>query len=175
MPYSTYSFLIVYTFIYMCIHGLGHLSPCPAPYLPSLTGRTCSAFLFSNFVEEKTRDNKKDIVFLLVWDKDSYTKRFLALLPCTCILQLALVHLYQTSSLLPRPLPKVASASLRIHYLLLYSGHINYFQVFGFLPFSYSSCMCSPLSVWPMSNNISAFVLICIWGRTYDFWSSEPG
>jgi hypothetical protein len=22
---------------------------------------------------------------LLIWDKDSYTKRFLALLPCTCI------------------------------------------------------------------------------------------
>jgi hypothetical protein len=24
---------------------------------------------------------------LLAWDKDNYTKRFLALLPCTCILQ----------------------------------------------------------------------------------------
>jgi hypothetical protein len=37
------------------------------------------------------KDNKKNMVFLLVWDKDSYTKRFLALLPCTCVLQPTLV------------------------------------------------------------------------------------
>jgi hypothetical protein len=37
---------------------------------------------------------------LLVWDKDSYTERFLALLPCTCVLQPEFVCLYQTSSLL---------------------------------------------------------------------------
>jgi hypothetical protein len=30
---------------------------------------------------------------------------------------------------------------------------------FGFPTFPYSSCMCSPLSVLPMSNNITAFVL----------------
>jgi hypothetical protein len=44
---------------------------------------------------------------LLAWDKDSYTERFLALLPCTCILQPKLIHLYQTSSLLPGHLPIV--------------------------------------------------------------------
>jgi hypothetical protein len=32
---------------------------------------------------ENIRDNQKNIAFLLVWDKDSYTERFLALLPCT--------------------------------------------------------------------------------------------
>jgi hypothetical protein len=37
----------------------------------------------------------------LIVDKDSYIERFLALLPCTCVLQLEWVHLYQTSSLLP--------------------------------------------------------------------------
>jgi hypothetical protein len=68
-----------------------------------------------------------------------------------------LVHLYQTSSLLPGPLPIVVSASLRLLYSLLYSEHIKYFQVLGFLPFP--SCAQSPLSVWPMSNNITAFVL----------------
>jgi hypothetical protein len=53
-----------------------------------LPGRSCSA-LFSNFVEEKNiRDNKKDRAFLLAWDRDSYTERFLALLPCTCVLNL---------------------------------------------------------------------------------------
>jgi hypothetical protein len=123
-----------------------------------LPGRTCSA-LFSNFVEEKIWDNKKDIVFLLVWDKDSYTERFLALPPCTCILQSTLTHLYQTSSLLLGHIPIVASVTLRLLYSLLCSGHINLIQVLGFLPFPYSSCMHFPLSVWPMSNNITAFVL----------------
>jgi hypothetical protein len=56
------------------------------------------------------RDNKKDVAFLLVWDKDSYTERFLGLLSCTCVLQPTLVHLYQTFSLLLGPLPIVASA-----------------------------------------------------------------
>jgi hypothetical protein len=58
-----------------------------------------------------------------------------------------LVHLYQTSSLLPGPLPIVASASLRLLYSLLYSEHINHIQVFCFLPFPYSSCAQSPLIV----------------------------
>jgi hypothetical protein len=55
----------------------------------------------------KLRDNKKDIMFLLMWDKDRYTERFLL-----CVLQPTLVHLYQTSVLLPGPLPIVTSASL---------------------------------------------------------------
>jgi hypothetical protein len=81
------------------------------------------------------------------------------LFPCTCVLQPELIHLYQTSSLLPGHIPIVASLSLRLLYSLLYSGNIKHFQVLGFLPFPYSSCMDSPLSVWPMSNNITAFVL----------------
>jgi hypothetical protein len=85
---------------------------------------------------ENIRYNKKDIVLLLVWDKDSYTEKSLALLSCTDVLQPTLVHLYQTSSLLLSPLPIVASASLRLLYLLLYSEHINHIQVLGFLPFS---------------------------------------
>jgi hypothetical protein len=70
-----------------------------------------------------------------------------------------LVHLCQNFSLLPDPLPTVASASLRLLYSLLYSEHINHIQDFGFLPFPYSSCVCSLLTVWPMSNSITAFVL----------------
>jgi hypothetical protein len=96
---------------------------------------------------ESIRDYKKDITFLLLWHKDSYTERFLALFPCICVLQPTLVHLYQTSSLLPSHLPIMSTASLRLLYSLLWSGHINYFQVLGFLPFPYSSCMHSPLSV----------------------------
>jgi hypothetical protein len=67
--------------------------------------------------------------------------------------------LCQTSSLLPGHLPIVASANLKLLYLLLYSGHINHIQVLGFLPFPYVSHACYPLSVRPMSNNITAFVL----------------
>jgi hypothetical protein len=97
--------------------------------------------------------------FLLDWDKDSCTERFLVLLPCTCVLQPTLVHVYQISLLLPSPLPIVASARLRLLYSLLYSEHINHIQALGFLSFPYSSLAWPPLSVWPMSNNITAFVL----------------
>jgi hypothetical protein len=99
------------------------------------------------------------MVFLLVWNKDSYTGRFLVLLPCTCVLQPTLVLLYQTSLLLPDSFPIVATASLRLLYLLLNREHINHIQVLGFLSFPYLSCVQAPLSVWPMSNNITAFVL----------------
>jgi hypothetical protein len=93
---------------------------------------------------------------LLVWDKDSHIGRFLMFFPCTCVLQHKLVHPYQTSSLLPSPLPIVAWAILRLLYSFLYINHI---QVFGFLSLSCPSCAQSPLSVWLMSNNITAFVL----------------
>jgi hypothetical protein len=82
--------------------------------------------LFSDFVEEKTWEIiKKNMAFLLVWDKDSYIGRFFVLFPCTCVLQTKLVHLYQISSLLPSPLPIVDSASLKLLYSFLYSDHIN--------------------------------------------------
>jgi hypothetical protein len=165
-------FLIVYSFIHMYIHCLGHLSP----FLTSRQNLFCPLLQFC--WRENIRDNKNDIAFLLVWDKDSYTERFLALLPCTSVLQPELVHHYKTSSLLPCHLPVVTSASLRLLYSLLYSEHINHFQVLGFLPFHYSSCTRSPLSVWPMSNNITAFVLglkSTYKGEHNDFWSSEPG
>jgi hypothetical protein len=74
------------------------------------------------------------MVYLLIWDKDIYTGWFFVLFPCICVLEPTLVHLYQTSSLLPSPLPIVASASLRLLYFL-HSKHINHIQVFGFFPF----------------------------------------
>jgi hypothetical protein len=101
--------------------------------------------LFSDFVED-IGHNKKGIIFLLVRDKDSYTERFLALLPCTYVLKPTLVHLCQTSSLLPGPLPIVVSASLRLLYSLLSGEHINLIQVLGFLPFPYSFHAHSPFT-----------------------------
>jgi hypothetical protein len=149
----------------------------PPPSQPPTSRKNLFHSLLQFCWRENTRDNKKVIVFLLVWDKDSYTERFLVLFPCTCVLKSTLVHFYQTSSLLLGHFPIVASDNLRLLYLLLNREHINHFQVLGFLPFPYFSHACSPLSVWPMSNNISAFVLglVCIWGRTYDFRFSEPG
>jgi hypothetical protein len=96
---------------------------------------------------------------LLAWDKDNYTERFLAFLLGTCVLQTKLVHLHQTSLLFPCHISIVASDSLRLLYLFLYSEYIKHFQVLGFLPFTYSSCMHFPLIVWPIFNNITAFVL----------------
>jgi hypothetical protein len=130
---------IIFTFTYMCIHYLGQ------PLPPSRQNLFHPLLWFC--WRENIRDNKKDIAFLLVWAKDSYSERFLALLPCTSVLQPTSVHLYQTSSLLPTPLPIVASASLILLYLLLNREHINHTQVLGFLPFPYSSRVHSPLSV----------------------------
>jgi hypothetical protein len=75
------------------------------------------------------------MAFLLVRDKDSYTGGFLVLFTCIYVLQLKLVHLYQTSSLPLSPLLIVALASLRLLYSLLYSEHINHIQVLCFLSF----------------------------------------
>jgi hypothetical protein len=147
-----YILLIVYTFTHICIHCFSLASP-------HAVRKNLFCPLFQFCWRENVRDNKRDIAFLLAWDKDSYTERFLALLPCTCVLQLKLVHHYQTSSLLPSHFFTVASAILRLLHSLLYSEHIKHFQILGFCPFPYSSCMCSPLSVWPMSNNITAFIL----------------
>jgi hypothetical protein len=151
----------------MCIHCLRQLSPPPAlPYSPPKplpdphfwAEPVLPCFLRLGW-RENIGNNKKDIAFLLVWDKDSYTERFLVLLPCTCVLQPTLVHLCQTSSLHPGPLLKVASASFRLLYSLLYSEHINHIQALDFLPFLYSSCGHSSLNMWPMYNNITALIL----------------
>jgi hypothetical protein len=108
-------FFTVYSFICMCIHSLGHLSsllpPPPAP-LASRKNLFCPLLQFC--WQENITDNKKNVAFLLAWDKDSYTDRFLALLPCTSVLQPELAHLYLTSSLLPSHLPILIFASLRL-------------------------------------------------------------
>jgi hypothetical protein len=137
---------------------VGTTSLSPSLLLLPAFGQNLFCPLFLQFCwRENIRDNKKNIAFLLVWGKDSYTERFLVLLPRICVLQPILVQLFQPS--LPSPLPIVASVSLKLFYLLLYSDHSNHIQVLGFLSFPYSSRAPSLLSVWPMSNNITAFVL----------------
>jgi hypothetical protein len=98
-------YFIVFTFTHMCIHCLGHLPSPPPPPPPTSRHNLFCPLLLRYCWRENISNNMKDIAFLLVWDKNSYTERFLALLPCTCVLQPTLIHLYQTSLLLPSPLP----------------------------------------------------------------------
>jgi hypothetical protein len=96
----------------MCIHYLHHVSP------PTLSPTTSPLPLVQTpdppfrqnlfrppvlqFCRRKNiKDNKRNMVFLLVGDKDSYKGRFLVLFPCICVLQPQLVHFNQSSSLLP--------------------------------------------------------------------------
>jgi hypothetical protein len=139
----------------MCIHYLGHHLPSPHP-ATSRQNLFCPPVLW--FCRGKNiKDNKKNTAFLLVWDKDSYAGKFLVLLPCTCVLQPTLVHLYQSSSLLPSPFPIAASASWTLLYLLLYSKHIKHIKFLVFFPFPIPPLHSLSL-VWPMSNNITEFV-----------------
>jgi hypothetical protein len=79
---------------------------------------------------------------LLVWDKDSSTKIPSIASMHMCITT-TLVHLYQTSSLLPGHVLIVASASFRLLYLLTYSVHISHIQVS--FPFSVPPVYILPL------------------------------
>jgi hypothetical protein len=154
-------FIIIFSFLHLltCVYIFCAASLPTPHFYPSAFRLNLFHPLLWFCWRENIRDNKKDILFLLVWDKNSYTERFLTLLACTCELWPALVHFYQTSPLLLGLLPIGASVNLRLLYSLLNREHINHIQVSGFLSFPYFSCVCSPLSVWPMSNNITAFVL----------------
>jgi hypothetical protein len=139
MVFLSFIYLCFYSFILICIHCLNHFSPLVLPPPSPPTPLTSRQNLFCSLLQlcwrEDISNNKKDIEFLLVWDKDSYKERFLTLLPSKSVLQPKLIHLYLTSSLLPGHLPIVTSDILRLLYWLLNSGHIKHFQVLGFLLF----------------------------------------
>jgi hypothetical protein len=157
--FNFFSFLLVFLYFYINLHVYTLFVPAPSPTLPGSLQILVHPLVLRFCWRENIGDNEKDISFLLVWDKGNSTERFLVLLPCTCVSQSMLVRLYQISSLLPGPLPIVISANLRLLYSLLNREHINHIKVLGILSYPYFSCMHSPLSVWPMSNNITAFVL----------------
>jgi nicotinamide riboside transporter PnuC len=102
---SIYIFLFLQFKIYSHVFTLFGPYPHPPASSQSLF---CSLVLWFCWIEN-IGDNKKDVAFLLVRDKDSCTEWFLPLLPCTCVLQPTLVPLYQTSSQLASPLLIVAS------------------------------------------------------------------
>jgi hypothetical protein len=62
---------IIFAFTYMCPHFLHHIHP-PTSFphhphshwcQPSALGRSCSVYLFSDFVEEKIKDKKENMTF----------------------------------------------------------------------------------------------------------------
>jgi hypothetical protein len=127
---------------------------------------------------EDISNNKEDKAFLLLWGKDSYTERFLALLPCTRVnytqMDSSLPDLF-TSSQSPSHIDlchfkvTVLSPPQWVHQTL---------SSFGFPICHHTSHVCSPLSMWPKSNNITAFVLVLKFAYEGDhtiFGFSEPG
>jgi hypothetical protein len=145
------SCFLLFIHLFICAYIVWAISPlCPLPLPFHLASKQNLEFCW----REDVTNNKKDTAFLLVSDKDSYTDRFLALLPCTCVLQPKLVHLYQTSSLLPGHLRIVTSCQFKITLFTPLQWAHQTLSCFEFPTIPYSSCMCSPLSVWPMSNYI---------------------
>jgi hypothetical protein len=97
--------------------------------------------------------------------------------PCICVLLLQWILLFQSSSLLPSPLPMVALAILNFR---IHSCTVSTSTSFKFLvSFPYPiPPMCSLSLVWPVSHNITAFVLglhSIYEGEHAAFWPSEPG
>jgi hypothetical protein len=105
-------YFLLFIHLFICAYIVWAISP-PCPLSPSFspTLLTSRQNLFCLLLQccwrENIRDNKKVIALLLAWIKDNYIERFLELLPCTCVLQPELVHLYQTSTLFPSHLPIV--------------------------------------------------------------------
>jgi hypothetical protein len=91
-------FISFFLHLFTCVCIVWVTSPLH-PHLPSWQNMFYPLVLWFCW-NEYIRHNKKDIAFLLLFNKDSYTETFLALLPCTCILQPTLVHLCQNSLLL---------------------------------------------------------------------------
>jgi hypothetical protein len=109
-------------FIYSYVHTLfgPFLPPAPHPIpIPSTPSHfqaepvlPFSPMLLKNSMS----NNKKGKTFFASWDKNSYTERFVELLPCTSVLQPKLIHLDLTSSPLPSHLPILTFVVLRLLY-----------------------------------------------------------
>jgi hypothetical protein len=89
---SFFFFFILFYYFYICLHVYTFFGP-ESPPTPASGQNLFHPLVLWFCWRENIGDSKKDLAFLLVWDKDRYTERFLALLPCICVLQPTLVHL----------------------------------------------------------------------------------
>jgi hypothetical protein len=108
-------FIYLFLFIYSHVHTLfgSFLSPAPNPLPLRPTPLASRQNLFCHLLQFCWREDMSNNKTIFVsWDKDGYTKRFLALLPCTCVLQPKLVHLLTDLG----HLPIVTSVILRLLY-----------------------------------------------------------
>jgi hypothetical protein len=122
----------------------------------------------------KRRQIKEKTAFLLVWDKKQLYREISRAVSTHMFINTHIGSFLWDLFLLPGLLPIVASDSLRLFCLILYSKHINHIQGLGFLSFPFSSSVHFPLSMWPMSNNVCFRSNVCKWRRSCDFWPSEP-
>jgi hypothetical protein len=109
---------IFFSFLYSYVHTLiGPFLPSATHLLASTLKPSCfqaEAVLSSSPILLKRRHKQEERqTSFASWDKDSYTERFLALLPYTNVLQRKLIHLYLTFSLVPDHLPILTSVTLR--------------------------------------------------------------
>jgi hypothetical protein len=84
--------------LFMCAYIVWVISPpCPPPLCSPPNPLHFQAEtvlpLSLTLLKRKHSNNKKDKDFFASWDKDSNTERFLAMLPCTNVLQPKLIHL----------------------------------------------------------------------------------
>jgi hypothetical protein len=108
---------VIFAFTYMCIHYLHPIHP-PTPFLvtflPPINANIPSPYTPQNIVSspviqfgkrKNTKNKIRNMMFLLIWNKDSYTGVFLVLFPCIYILQPQLIHLFSPfhSSLVRSP------------------------------------------------------------------------
>jgi hypothetical protein len=131
---ACFFFFGLLTHLFICAYIVWAIFP-PCP-LPSPSSPHCQAepVLPSYSILLKRRHNQQERHSVFAsWDKGSYIERFLALLPCTSVLQPELIlHDLFTTSQSPS---HSDLCRFKVTISLLYSGDIKHFQVLGFLPF----------------------------------------
>jgi hypothetical protein len=105
--FSIYIHVYILIALYSSYYPFPHQLPPPTWATPP--HRTSSALL-QLCRRKNIKDKKRNTMFVLVFDKESYTGSFFVSFPCIHVRQLQLIHLFQSSLLLPSPLPMVAPA-----------------------------------------------------------------
>jgi hypothetical protein len=150
--------IYLFLHLFICVYIVRTTSPSsPLPPQPLFTYRNLFCVLALQFCWRENIIRKT--AFLLVWDKDKLYRE----IPIIASIKMCIATHIGWS------LPDLFTTSWFSSHSGLCQFKITVFaplqwahqphSSFSFLPFPYSFCVHSPLSVWPMSNNITAFVL----------------